>query len=80
MGLLNISYPAAIDAPGRHPISVRGNAQKRSSSKAAALLTRGAYSQYVNTAKGENAAGGFFQHSHYEMITFKENEEHPCIM
>jgi hypothetical protein len=48
-----------------------------SSSKAAAILTRGAYSQYVsaNAAKsgksvspkvrqnGENAAGGFFQHS-----------------
>ncbi len=48
-----------------------------SSSKAAALLTRGAYTVYVNAnaaksgksvspkvrQKGENAAGGFFQHS-----------------
>jgi len=34
------------------PTSVRGNVQKSPSSKAAALLTRGAYSQYVSTAKG----------------------------
>ncbi len=31
---------------------VGGNVQKSPSSKAAALLTRGAYSQYVSTAKG----------------------------
>ncbi len=30
---------------GRQPTSVRGNVQKSPSSKAAALLTRGAYSQ-----------------------------------
>jgi len=36
----------------RRPLSVRGNVQKSPSSKAAALLTRGAYSQYVSTAKG----------------------------
>ena len=65
----------------RQQTSVRGNVQKHlsfpkgSSSKAAALLMRGAYSQYVSTTKGrhlsvraasakpENAAGGFFQHS-----------------
>jgi len=29
-----------------------GNGQKSPSSKAAALLTRGAYTQYVSTAKG----------------------------
>jgi len=29
---------------------MRGNVQKRSSSKAAALLTRGAYSQYVSAS------------------------------
>ena len=33
------------------PTSVRGNVQKSPSSKAAALLTRGAYSQYVSTTK-----------------------------
>ncbi len=32
--------------------SVGGNVQKSPSSKAAALLTRGAFSQYVSTAKG----------------------------
>jgi len=32
--------------------SVGGNVQKSPSSKATALLTRGAYSQYVSTAKG----------------------------
>ncbi len=38
-----------------HPSSVGGNVQKSPSSKAAALLTRGTYSQYVNTAKGRPA-------------------------
>jgi hypothetical protein len=33
------------------PSSVGGTVQKSSSSKAAAILTRGAYSQYVSTAK-----------------------------
>jgi hypothetical protein len=54
--------------------AANGNGQKSPSSKAAALLARGAYSQYVSTAKGDlparsvsaeagNAADGFFQHS-----------------
>jgi len=75
-GLLNISDSLAIDASGWLSTSGRGNVQKSPSSKAAAFLTRGAYSQYVSTAKGRhlsvraasakpgNAAGGFFQHSH----------------
>jgi len=32
-------------------VSSQGNGQKSSSSKAAAFFTRGAYSQYVSTAK-----------------------------
>ncbi len=35
----------------RQLASVGGNVQKSSSSKAAALLTRGAYMEYVSTAK-----------------------------
>jgi len=35
----------------RQPSSVGGNVQKSPSSKAAAILTRGAYSQYVSTAQ-----------------------------
>ena len=34
----------------RQPTAVRGNVQKSSSSKAAALLTRGAYFQYVSAS------------------------------
>jgi len=35
----------------RRLTAVRGNVQKSSSSKAAAILTRGVYFQYVSTAK-----------------------------
>jgi hypothetical protein len=61
----------------RQASATGGNVQKSPSSKAATILTRGAYSPYVSTnaaksgksvspkvrQKGENAAGGFFQHS-----------------
>ena len=60
-----------------HPPKPKGAKTPFSTGKAAAILMRGAYSQYVtaNAAesgksvnpkgrhKGENAAGGFFQHS-----------------
>jgi hypothetical protein len=51
MGLLNISFPWQIQAKRRQPSSAGGNVQKSPSSKAAALLTRGAYMEYVSTAK-----------------------------
>ena len=51
MRLLNILYPWARDASGRDSILIRGKVQKRSSSKASALLTRGAYAEYVSTTK-----------------------------
>ena len=52
MGLLNIADSLAIDASEWLSTSGRGNVEKSPSSKAAAVLTRGAYSQYVSTAKG----------------------------
>jgi len=52
-GLLKIALQQPIKAPNEPRIvSGRGNVQKSSSSKAAAILARGAYSQYVSTAKG----------------------------
>ena len=56
--------------------AVGGNVQKSPSSKAAALLTRGAYSQYVSTVKGRERRWRLFStfpcwpksprnHSHY---------------
>jgi len=52
MGLFNISHHWPIHAHENTGIIRWGNVQKSSSSKAAALLARGAYSQYVSTAKG----------------------------
>jgi hypothetical protein len=51
LGLLNISFKWPINALGEIDISSHGNGQKSPSSKAAAILTRGAYLQYVSTAK-----------------------------
>jgi len=47
-----------------HASSVGGNVQKSSSSKAAAILTSGAYSQYVSTTKWRERRWRLFQHSH----------------
>jgi len=41
-----------MNARGMIDASSQGNVQKSPSSKAAALLARGAYAQYVSTAKG----------------------------
>ncbi len=49
--LLNDSFPWQIQAQEETPAAPGGNVQKRPSSKAAVILTRGAYSQYVSTAK-----------------------------
>ncbi|MEC4680048.1 MAG: hypothetical protein VST67_05040, partial [Nitrospirota bacterium] len=52
-GLLNISLPWHRHALGEIDMSNRRECSKKSvSSKAAALLARGAYSQYVSTAQG----------------------------
>jgi len=67
MGLLNISLQWPIDGLNEIDISSRREWSKKyalakavgPSSKAAAILTHGAYSQYVSA----NAAGGFYQHS-----------------
>ncbi len=73
-----------------HPPKPKGAKTPFSSGKAAALLTRGAYSQYVsaNAAKsgksvspkvrqmGENAAGDFFQHSHYGLPDSSHQTHH----
>jgi len=48
---LNISLPWQINAQEETAIIAGGNVQKSPPSKAAAILTRGAYSQYVSTAK-----------------------------
>ncbi len=50
-GLLNIAFHLADTRPRRSWQQQTRNVQKSSSSKAAALLTRGAYAQYVSTAK-----------------------------
>jgi len=60
-GLLNISFPWQIQAQEETAIIAGGNVQKSPSSKAAVLLaashrahpllTRGAYMEYVSTAK-----------------------------
>jgi len=51
-GLLNISLPCQINAQEETAIiSWRECSKKSVSSKAAALLARGAYSQYVSTAQ-----------------------------
>ena len=51
--LLNIAHQLPIKASDKPDIvKRRGNVQKSSSSKAAAILTRGAYTLYVSTAKG----------------------------
>jgi hypothetical protein len=52
VGLLNISRQRQIDAQNKLTCIRWGDVQKSSSSKARAVLTRGAYSQYVSTAKG----------------------------
>jgi len=54
MGLLNIITPHSCDL-GAIDVNSQGNGQKSPSSKAAAFSTRGAYSQYVSTAKGRPA-------------------------
>ena len=47
--------------PKVQPMSAaKGNGQKSPSSKAAALLARGAYSQYVSTVKGRPACAKRF--------------------
>jgi len=69
MGLLNISLPWHIHALGeidmskfkKHVLAEAGSP----SSKAAALLARGAYSQYVSTAQWRERRWRLFQHSHY---------------
>ena len=51
-GLLNISFPWQIQAQEETSIiTAGGKVQKSPSSKAAAILTRGAYVEYVSTAK-----------------------------
>ncbi|MEC4674530.1 MAG: hypothetical protein VST68_10110 [Nitrospirota bacterium] len=76
---MNITLTCPIHAGNELDISSRREWSKSPSSKAAASLTRGTYSQYMsaNAAKsgksvspkvrqpGENAVGGFFQHSHH---------------
>jgi hypothetical protein len=71
----------------RQPTSVRGNVQKSSSSKAAALLTHGAYSQYVSTAKGRerrwrlfstfppDVYGHLFEGDHQHVIDLLDNAQ-----
>ena len=59
--------PAKAVGPLCHPPKPKGAKTPFSTGKAAASLTRGAYLQSVSPKvrrNGENAAGGFFQHSH----------------
>ncbi len=70
LGLLNISGSWPLDAQERRLASVGGNVQKSSSSKAAALLTRGAYSQYVSTAKGRERRWRLFSTFPYSNFGF----------
>jgi hypothetical protein len=51
LGLLNILFPWKIQAQEETAIIAGGNVQKSPSSKAAAILTRGAYMEYESTAK-----------------------------
>ncbi|MEC4679739.1 MAG: hypothetical protein VST67_03460 [Nitrospirota bacterium] len=49
---MNISRRWPIHPRKETDIIIGGNVQKSPPSKAAAILTRGAYSQYVSTAQG----------------------------
>ena len=60
-----------------HASSVGGNVQKSSSSKAAAILTSGAYSQYVSTAKGRERRWRLFSTFPYLVTLSRLYQSHP---
>jgi hypothetical protein len=70
----------------RQPSTAGGNVQKNPSSKAEAILTRGAYMEYVSTAKWRERRWGLFSTFPdsknvvflYDPLTKKSKAQNPC--
>jgi len=79
LGLLNISREKPVFVVKKINVSSQREWSKKSSSKAAAILMRGAYVEYVSTAKWRERRWWLFSTFPYSIRSMKGKKDHVFI-